>query len=344
MLASLIVYGLDEGTFDLNKIQPSVNTWIFLGFAVAFAIKAPLFPFHGWLPDAYRKAPPEVAAVLSGVVSKTAVYGFLRIAIAKFPGPVHDFRVPILVLATIGLLYGSLLAFRAPDVRGVIAYSSLAQMGLITLGLFAANDLGFDGAILQSVNHGLVSAALFLLAAMVERRTSTGELRPARRDGARAAAARDRPDRDRRAHARGAVLDELRRASSSSSRASSSRAGPTARSARVAMVLAAMYALRLISAVLHREPGQRGLGCRPRSPPGGARRRRPARRAACSRSRPGPRRSAATPSAATGDGRGHVAVAVGHSPYPSSLPMNCVIRKNGGQCQQVFPLQKAAAK
>ncbi len=102
--------------------------------------------------------------MLSGVVSKTAVYGFLRIAIPNFPGPVHDFRVPILVLATIGLLYGSLLAFRAPDVRGVIAYSSLAQMGLITLGLFATNDLGFDGAVLQMVNHGLVSAAMFLLA------------------------------------------------------------------------------------------------------------------------------------------------------------------------------------
>ena len=109
------------------------------------------------------------------MVSKAAVYGFLRIAIAKFPEPAHDFRAPILVLAAIGLVYGSLLAFRAPDIRGVIAYSSLAQMGLITLGLFATNDLGFDGAVLQMVNHGLVSATLFLLAGMVERRTATGD-------------------------------------------------------------------------------------------------------------------------------------------------------------------------
>src|SRR5205814_4314979 len=86
------------------------------------------------------------------------------------------FRTPILVLAAVGLVYGSLLAFRAPDVRGVVAYSSLAQMGLITLGLFAANDLGFDGAVLQMVNHGLVSATLFLLAGAIERRTATGEL------------------------------------------------------------------------------------------------------------------------------------------------------------------------
>jgi NADH-quinone oxidoreductase subunit M len=177
MLASIVVYGLQQGTFDLTESGRSGNDWIFLGFVAAFAVKGPLFPFHGWLPDAYREAPAEVSAVLSGVVSKAAAYGFLRIAIAKFPGPTHDFRVPILVLATIGLVYGSLLAFRAPDVRGVIAYSSLAQMGLIVLGLFAANDLGFNGAVLQMVNHGLVSATLFLLAGMVERRAATGELR-----------------------------------------------------------------------------------------------------------------------------------------------------------------------
>jgi NADH-quinone oxidoreductase subunit M len=98
----------------------------------------------------------------------------LRIAISKFPGPTADLRPVILALAAVGLVYGSLLAFRAPDFRGVIAYSSVAQMGLITLGLFATNDLGLDGAVLQAVNHGLVSAALFLLAGSVERRTGTG--------------------------------------------------------------------------------------------------------------------------------------------------------------------------
>src|ERR687886_694181 len=176
MLAAVIVVGVHQGSFDLIDTGTSGNTWIFLGFVAAFAVKAPLFPFHGWLPDAYREAPPEVSAVLSGVVSKAAVYGLLRIAIAKFPGPTHDVRVPILVVAAIGLVYGSLVAFRAPDVRCVIAYSSLAQMGLIVLGLFASNQLGFDGAILQSVNHGLLSATLFLLAGGIERRTATGEL------------------------------------------------------------------------------------------------------------------------------------------------------------------------
>src|SRR5205823_12364513 len=176
MLASIIVLGLSQGTFDLVGSGTNGSDWIFLGFAAAFAVKAPLFPLHAWLPEAYRESSPEVAAVLSGVVSKAAAYGFLRIAVAKFPQPAHDFRAPILALAAVGLIYGSLLAFRAPDLRGVIAYSSLAQMGLITMGVFAVNDLGLDGSVLQMVNHGLLSTTLFLLAGMVERRALTGEL------------------------------------------------------------------------------------------------------------------------------------------------------------------------
>jgi NADH-quinone oxidoreductase subunit M len=176
MLAAVVVYGLSANTFDLVEAEPSSSTWLFLGFAIAFAVKAPLFPLHGWLPDAYRESPPEVAALLSGVVSKAAVYGFLRICLAQFPEPFDDFRTLILVLASAGLVYGSVLAFRAPDLRGVIAYSSLAQMGLITIGLFAENVAGFSGAVLQAVNHGLISATLFLLAGAIERRAATGQL------------------------------------------------------------------------------------------------------------------------------------------------------------------------
>src|SRR5439155_12276134 len=176
MLAAVIVYGLSRGTFDLIQMAPSGSRWLFLGFAIAFVVKAPLFPLHGWLPDAYREGPPEVTAVLSGVVSKAAIFGFIRICFGKFPGPFDDFRYWILALAVAGLVYGSLLAFRAPDVGGVIAYSSLAQMGLITIGVFAENAAGFNGAILQSVNHGLLSATLFLLAGSIERRATTGDL------------------------------------------------------------------------------------------------------------------------------------------------------------------------
>jgi NADH-quinone oxidoreductase subunit M len=175
MLVAIIALGLTQDTFDLTNAATSSNEWLFLGFVAAFAVKAPLFPLHGWLPDAYRESSPEIAAVLSGVVSKVAVYGFLRIAITKFPEPVDDFQWVLLTLGAVTLVYGALVAFRAPDVRGVIAYSSMSQMGLITLGLFALNDSGFDGAVLQMVNHGLVSGALFLLAGTIERRTSTGD-------------------------------------------------------------------------------------------------------------------------------------------------------------------------
>ena len=163
MLAAVVAFGVTQETFSLLESGTSDNEWIFLGFAVAFAVKAPIFPFHGWLPLTYRESPVEVTAVLSGIVSKTAVYGFIVIVLAKFPEPVEDFTGLMLVLGAVGLVYGSLLAFRAPDLRGIVAYSSLAQMGLITIGLFAFNDLGLDGAVLQSVAHALVSTTMFLL-------------------------------------------------------------------------------------------------------------------------------------------------------------------------------------
>ncbi len=254
MLASIVVYGLSENTFDLVQIGQSSSNWIFLGFVAAFAIKAPLFPLHGWLPDAYRESSPEVAAILSGVVSKAAAYGFLRIAIAKFPEPTQHYRAAILSLAAVGLIYGSLLAFRAPDIRGVIAYSSLAQMGLITMGVFSVNDLGLDGSVLLMVNHGLVSTTLFLLAGMVERRALTGEL--ARLGGM----ARGRP-----------ALATVLLTTSVIALAvplSSAFAGEFLVLAgvfrhgwawsvvgAVAIVLAAAYVLRLVSAILHRDIG-----------------------------------------------------------------------------------------
>jgi NADH-quinone oxidoreductase subunit M len=254
MLASVIVFGLSAGTFDLVDSGTSGSNWIFLGFVAAFAVKAPLFPLHAWLPEAYRESPPEVSAVLSGVVSKAAAYGFLRIAISKFPEPVSDFRTPILVLAACGLVYGALLAFRAPDLRGVIAYSSLSQMGLITLGLFAVNDLGLNGAVLQMVNHGLISATLFLLAGGIERRAATGEL------GRLGGMARGRPALATVLMTTGVIALAVP--------GSAAFAGEFAILAgvfqtgwgyavvgAVAIVLAAMYMLRLISAVLHRSPG-----------------------------------------------------------------------------------------
>jgi NADH-quinone oxidoreductase subunit M len=254
MLAAVIVYGLQAGTFSMIDGGTSTSDWLFLGFAAAFVVKAPLFPFHGWLPDAYRESPPEVSAVLSGVVSKAAAFGFLRICLKLFPVGVHDFRTPILVLAACGLVYGSLLAFRAPDIRGVIAYSSMAQLGLVTLGLFATNDLGIDGAVLQMVNHGLISAVLFLLAGGIERRAATG------RFDRLGGFARGRPALATMLMTTGiialAVPGSTAFAGEFAILAGVFRQGWLyAVIGAVAIVLAAMYVLRMISAVLHEQPG-----------------------------------------------------------------------------------------
>ncbi len=254
MLASVVAFGVTQGTFSLIESGMSDNVWIFLGFAVAFAIKAPLFPFHGWLPLAYREAPVEVAAVLSAVVSKTAIYGFLRIGIPKFPEPADDLSTVVLVLAGAGLIYGSLLAFRAPDLRGVIAYSSMAQMGLITLGVFAFDDLGLDGVVLLSVAHALISASMFLLVGMVERRCGTGEL------AALGGMARGRPVLATVVIVAGMIALAVP-GSATFAGEFLIMAGVYAQgwgySAIVALgvVLAAMYTLRVVSAILHVKPG-----------------------------------------------------------------------------------------
>jgi NADH-quinone oxidoreductase subunit M len=254
MLVSVIALGLSAGTFDMQEIGQSGSTWIFLGFAAAFAVKAPIWPFHGWLPDTYREAPPEVAAMLSGVISKAATYGFLRIALVFFPSVVADWRTPVLVLATIGLVYGSLLAFRAPDIRGVIAYSSLAQMNLIVIGLFAVNDSGISGALLQMITHGLISAALFLLAGAVERRAATGDL------GRLGGMARGRPILATTLITAGVIALAVPGSSAFAGEflilnGIFPRGWGYAVAGAVAIVLAAMYMLRLISAVLHKDPG-----------------------------------------------------------------------------------------
>jgi NADH-quinone oxidoreductase subunit M len=254
MLAALIVYGLQVGTFDLVDGPTSMSRWIFLGFMFAFVIKAPLFPFHGWLPDAYREAPPEVAAVLSGVVAKAGVFGMLRIAITKFPDPTSYYRTTILVLAAAALIYGSLLAFRAPDFRGVVAYSSLAQSGLIAIGLFSGTNLGYDGAVLQMVAHGLVTTSLFLIAGTVERRTTTGEF------SLLGGMARGRPALATLLMVVGVISLAVPGSAAFAGEflilaGAYQRAWWWAVIGAVAIVLAAMYMLRLISAVLHEARG-----------------------------------------------------------------------------------------
>jgi NADH-quinone oxidoreductase subunit M len=254
MLAALIAYGLHAGTFDLVDGPQSFSRWIFLGFMFAFAIKAPLFPLHGWLPDTYREAPPEVTAVLSGVIAKAGLYGMLRIAITKFPEPTSYYRTLILTLAALALVYGSLLAFRSSDFRGVVAYSSMAQSGLIAIGLFSATNLGFDGAVLQMVAHGLVSVSLFLLAGVIERRATTDQF------ALLGGMAKGRPALATLLMTVGVISLAVPGSASFAGEflilaGAFQQAWWWAAIGAGAIVLAAMYMLRLISAVLHEARG-----------------------------------------------------------------------------------------
>ena len=144
---------------------------IFLAFAAAFLVKAPAFPFHGWLADAYRTTPLPVLVLLSAVLSKVGVYGFLRIVLPILPDASVALQELMLVIAVFSILYGSILAFSQDDARLVVAYSSIAQLGFIVLGIFALDDKGAQGAVLQMVTHGLVAAALFLIIGVLATRT-----------------------------------------------------------------------------------------------------------------------------------------------------------------------------
>jgi NADH-quinone oxidoreductase subunit M len=159
------------------NLSDSEQRWIFITFALAFLIKMPMFPFHGWMPDAYRTMPLPVLAIFSGVLSKVAAYGFLRIVLPLFPDAVQDYQSLILILALLSILYGSAQAFTQTNARLVLGYSSIAQLGFITLGIFALDPegRGAQGAILQMVNHGLVVAPLFLIIILLSERSGGTE-------------------------------------------------------------------------------------------------------------------------------------------------------------------------
>ena len=149
--------------------------WIFLFFAAAFLVKMPAFPLHGWMPDGYRAMPIEVLMVFSGVLSKIGAYGFLAIVLPLFPYASVHFQTLMLLIALTSILYGSLQAFSQYDARLIAGYSSVAQLGFITLGIFALNSQGAQGALLQMVNHGLVVAPLLFIVGLLARRAGGSE-------------------------------------------------------------------------------------------------------------------------------------------------------------------------
>src|SRR5450432_1068524 len=178
---ALYVYstrGGHPGTFLFMQlrqltISPVAQRWLFLGFFVAFAIKAPLWPFHTWLPDAATAAQPGAAVLLVGVLDKVGTFGMIRYCLELFPSAAHYFTPLIIALAVIGILYGAIVAIGQRDLKRLIAYTSVSHMGLITLGIFAMTSEGQTGATLYMVNHGFATGALFLLAGfMITRRRS----------------------------------------------------------------------------------------------------------------------------------------------------------------------------
>ncbi len=182
-LPSFEYYGSNGGTGILDLSIPNVGgVWwqrqgfLFAVFALAFAIKVPMFPFHTWLPDAHVEAPTPGSAVLAGVLLKLGTFGFVRYALPLFPQAALDFAPWIVGLAIIGVVYGALVAWVQSDLKKLVAYSSVSHMGFIVLGLFALNPQGVAGAVLQMVNHGISTGALFILVGMLYERRHVREL------------------------------------------------------------------------------------------------------------------------------------------------------------------------
>ncbi len=170
-----------EYTFDLMRLYETplgrtAQLWLFAAFALAFAIKVPMFPFHTWLPDAHVEAPTAGSVILAGVLLKMGTYGFVRFAMPLFPEASITFAPWIIALSVIGIIYGALVAMVQPDVKKLVAYSSVSHLGFVMLGLFALNTQGIQGGILQMVNHGLSTGALFLAVGMIYERRHTREI------------------------------------------------------------------------------------------------------------------------------------------------------------------------
>jgi NADH-quinone oxidoreductase subunit M len=172
--------GVWTGAFDFEALRAYAGTTgfadglqllAFAAFFLAFAIKVPMFPFHTWLPDAHVQAPTAGSVILAAIMLKLGAYGFIRFALPLFPAAAHTFGPAIIVLSLIAIIYGAIVALVQPDLKKLVAYSSVSHMGFVTLGIFVFNQQGMDGAILQMVNHGLITGALFLLVGVIYERT-----------------------------------------------------------------------------------------------------------------------------------------------------------------------------
>jgi NADH-quinone oxidoreductase subunit M len=181
MLLAILWLGIYQQTFSVPEliakggIPGNVQMWLFLAFAAAFAIKVPMWPLHSWLPDAHVEAPTAGSVILAGVLLKMGTYGFLRFNLFLFPEAAVKAAPWVALLAVIGILYGAAVSYAQKDIKKLVAYSSVSHLGFVMLGLFALNAQGIEGGILQMINHGLSTGALFLLVGMVYEQTHTRE-------------------------------------------------------------------------------------------------------------------------------------------------------------------------
>jgi NADH-quinone oxidoreductase subunit M len=182
MLLAILWLGNTGGTFSvpaliaIGGIPADAQMWLFLAFTAAFAIKVPMWPLHSWLPDAHVEAPTAGSVILAGVLLKMGTYGFLRFNIPLFPQASIQAAPWIAAFAVIGIIYGAAVSYAQADVKKLVAYSSVSHLGFVMLGLFALNPQGIEGGILQMINHGLSTGALFLLVGMIYEQTHTREL------------------------------------------------------------------------------------------------------------------------------------------------------------------------
>jgi NADH-quinone oxidoreductase subunit M len=183
MLLAILWLGINGQTFSVpdlvaqGGIPANIQWWLFLAFTAAFAIKVPMWPLHSWLPDAHVEAPTAGSVILAGVLLKMGTYGFLRFNLPLFPEAAVRAAPWIALFATIGILYGAMVSYAQSDVKKLVAYSSVSHLGFVMLGLFAMNPQGVAGAILQMINHGLSTGALFLLVGMIYEQTHTREIK-----------------------------------------------------------------------------------------------------------------------------------------------------------------------
>lgn len=175
-VAILALYFTSGGTFDIQELSKGAYSstfqfWVFWAFFLAFAVKVPMFPFHTWLPDAHVEAPTAGSVMLASVMLKLGTYGFLRFSLPITPDASHAFAPIVLVLSLIAIIWGSYMALVQTDLKKLVAYSSVGHMGFVTLGIFVFNTQGIEGAILQMVNHGITTGALFLMVGIIYERT-----------------------------------------------------------------------------------------------------------------------------------------------------------------------------